>query len=323
MRRLLFDANDSAACNFSDTKAARIGDLLEQNLSARRLPAEIFGGFQNILLNDVVAQNDAQPVAVRKVFGQREGVRNAAFAFLIGVAEVLQAELLAVREQPQKVARVFASGDDQDIANPGVDKRLDRVINHRLIVNRKQVLVGDLRQRIEAAARAARQDYAFHRLPYAPIYKLLHDTISSPADKPFIASRKHRRENTGKRGRNMSHYRWEEIKREELSPLLSRRVIHSERMTVANFEMKKGAQVPLHSHDNEQISTVWKGRVRFNIGGEDQIVEAGKAVAEALAAEGVRLALCSRNENTLAAVAEQIRQRWGVPVFDRALDVTD
>jgi 3-oxoacyl-[acyl-carrier protein] reductase len=49
----------------------------------------------------------------------------------------------------------------------------------------------------------------------------------------------------------------------------------------------------------------------------------GKAVAEALAAEGVRLALCSRNENTLAAVAEQIRQRWGVPVFDRALDVTD
>ncbi len=76
----------------------------------------------------------------------------------------------------------------------------------------------------------------------------------------------------------MSHYRWEEIKREELSPLLSRRVIHSERMTVANFEMKKGAQVPLHSHDNEQISTVWKGRVRFNIGGEDQIVEAGEAV---------------------------------------------
>ncbi len=49
----------------------------------------------------------------------------------------------------------------------------------------------------------------------------------------------------------------------------------------------------------------------------------GKAVAEALAAEGVRLALCSRNENTLGAAAEHIRQRWGVPVFYRALDVTD
>jgi len=77
----------------------------------------------------------------------------------------------------------------------------------------------------------------------------------------------------------MTHYRWDEMEREEMNPLLSRKVIHSDRMTVANFDMRKGAQVPLHSHDNEQISTVWKGRVCFHIGGKDQIVEAGEAVA--------------------------------------------
>ena len=49
----------------------------------------------------------------------------------------------------------------------------------------------------------------------------------------------------------------------------------------------------------------------------------GKAVAEALASEGVKLALCSRNEKVLGATADSIRQRWRVPVFDRALDVTD
>ncbi len=49
----------------------------------------------------------------------------------------------------------------------------------------------------------------------------------------------------------------------------------------------------------------------------------GKAVAEALAAEGASLALCSRNEKTLSATAEAIRKRWGVVVFDCALDVTD
>ncbi|MBI3664963.1 MAG: SDR family oxidoreductase [Acidobacteria bacterium] len=49
----------------------------------------------------------------------------------------------------------------------------------------------------------------------------------------------------------------------------------------------------------------------------------GRAVAEALAAEGASLALCARNENTLAATADQIQQRWGVPVFHRATDLTD
>jgi 3-oxoacyl-[acyl-carrier protein] reductase len=48
----------------------------------------------------------------------------------------------------------------------------------------------------------------------------------------------------------------------------------------------------------------------------------GKAVAEALAAEGVALALCSRDGQSLGATAEGIRQRWGVPVLDRAVDVT-
>ena len=39
------------------------------------------------------------------MFDQRKRVGNAAFAFLIGVVQMLQAEFLAVAEQPQKVAR--------------------------------------------------------------------------------------------------------------------------------------------------------------------------------------------------------------------------
>ena len=49
----------------------------------------------------------------------------------------------------------------------------------------------------------------------------------------------------------------------------------------------------------------------------------GKAVAEDLAAEGARLALCARNESTLRATADSIRERFQVPVLDRALDVRD
>ncbi|HVA63049.1 MAG TPA: SDR family oxidoreductase [Terriglobales bacterium] len=49
----------------------------------------------------------------------------------------------------------------------------------------------------------------------------------------------------------------------------------------------------------------------------------GKAVAEGLAAEGAHLALCSRNPERIEAVAAAIRQRHGVRVWARALDVTD
>lgn len=48
----------------------------------------------------------------------------------------------------------------------------------------------------------------------------------------------------------------------------------------------------------------------------------GKAVAQGLAREGARLALCSRNEATLIATGEEIRRETGAALLVRALDVT-
>ncbi len=48
----------------------------------------------------------------------------------------------------------------------------------------------------------------------------------------------------------------------------------------------------------------------------------GKAVAAALAAEGVRLAMCSRNAAAVEAAASEIAEKHGVEVFHRAVDVT-
>ncbi len=48
----------------------------------------------------------------------------------------------------------------------------------------------------------------------------------------------------------------------------------------------------------------------------------GRAAAEALAAEGAKLALCARNEKNLRAAADAIRQKHQVEVFERAFDVT-
>ncbi len=76
----------------------------------------------------------------------------------------------------------------------------------------------------------------------------------------------------------MKHYCWEEVAREQMNPLFARRVIHTDRMTLAQVFLKKGCKVPLHHHENEQITTISEGRLRFEIGGEEKIVGAGELV---------------------------------------------
>jgi 3-oxoacyl-[acyl-carrier protein] reductase len=49
----------------------------------------------------------------------------------------------------------------------------------------------------------------------------------------------------------------------------------------------------------------------------------GLATAQAFAAEGCRIAMCARNQQTLAAAAEKIRKQYNTAVFAEALDVTD
>ena len=49
----------------------------------------------------------------------------------------------------------------------------------------------------------------------------------------------------------------------------------------------------------------------------------GRAIAQALAAEGCRLAICSRSEEAIAATAADIRGEHGVEVFHASVDVSD
>jgi NAD(P)-dependent dehydrogenase (short-subunit alcohol dehydrogenase family) len=62
-----------------------------------------------------------------------------------------------------------------------------------------------------------------------------------------------------------------------------------------------------------------KDKVAVITGGS---VGIGLAVAEALAQEGVHLALCARNEERVQAKAREIAQRWGVKVIGVRADVS-
>lgn len=59
---------------------------------------------------------------------------------------------------------------------------------------------------------------------------------------------------------------WDDVPREELSPLIARQLITSERMMLAHVHLKKGAIVPAHDHHNEQFTYILSGALRFWIG---------------------------------------------------------
>jgi quercetin dioxygenase-like cupin family protein len=79
--------------------------------------------------------------------------------------------------------------------------------------------------------------------------------------------------------RSVTWYSWDQMPREAVSPMLDRRMIVGDRMMIAHIYLKKGAIVPKHSHENEQITYILEGALRFHIG-EDQkqevIVRAGE-----------------------------------------------
>jgi quercetin dioxygenase-like cupin family protein len=68
-------------------------------------------------------------------------------------------------------------------------------------------------------------------------------------------------------------HRWESMPTEQLNEHIGRRMITGDRMMVAHIYLKKGAVVPRHHHENEQITYVLDGALRFRLGenGDQQV----------------------------------------------------
>jgi quercetin dioxygenase-like cupin family protein len=77
------------------------------------------------------------------------------------------------------------------------------------------------------------------------------------------------------------HSRWEELPAEKLKDGLTRRLITGDRMMIAHVYLKKGTDVPRHSHENEQISYILEGALQFHLGANGErevIVRAGEVL---------------------------------------------
>ena len=74
----------------------------------------------------------------------------------------------------------------------------------------------------------------------------------------------------------MSFHRWEDIPEERLTDLLSRKLVVGKNEMVALMTLRKGAFVPAHKHESEQISFVLKGALEFWVEGREIVVRRGE-----------------------------------------------
>jgi len=72
--------------------------------------------------------------------------------------------------------------------------------------------------------------------------------------------------------RNVTFYRWDDMPKETVSETLDRRLITGDRIMISHVYLKKGSIVPRHSHENEQITYILEGGLRFWIGPEESQV---------------------------------------------------
>jgi quercetin dioxygenase-like cupin family protein len=76
----------------------------------------------------------------------------------------------------------------------------------------------------------------------------------------------------------MEHYVWDKMEKEVLSPAIARKIISGDKAMVAQVFLEKGAVVPEHHHESEQITYILEGALKFELEGREIVVNAGEVL---------------------------------------------
>jgi len=77
----------------------------------------------------------------------------------------------------------------------------------------------------------------------------------------------------------MEYQTWESVPLERMSDMISRKVISGDKAMVAQVFLKKGAVVPEHHHESEQITYILEGALKFEIEGKEIVVHKGEVLS--------------------------------------------
>jgi quercetin dioxygenase-like cupin family protein len=73
-------------------------------------------------------------------------------------------------------------------------------------------------------------------------------------------------------------HRWDEIALEKITEMISQKIVAGEREMLAQIYLKRGALVPIHSHESEQMTYILQGALKVVAGGEEITVREGEVL---------------------------------------------
>ena len=76
----------------------------------------------------------------------------------------------------------------------------------------------------------------------------------------------------------MQLFSWKNMPVEELSKTIGRQMISGERAMMARVYLKKGAVVPEHKHESEQLTFVLEGALELQLEGKKVVVHSGEVL---------------------------------------------
>ena len=168
MLGLFFHAQHLAVLvKFHDAETLGVLHIVAEH-SAAALGLCIGGGSledlgEAVAVEDVVAQDHGAAVVADELFAQNKGLCQTIGRGLDLILQ-MDAILAAIAQQRLKAGRIGRGRDDQDILNARQHKGGQRIVDHRLVVDRQQLFAGDHGQRIKPGAGTAGQNNAFHNL---------------------------------------------------------------------------------------------------------------------------------------------------------------
>jgi quercetin dioxygenase-like cupin family protein len=73
-------------------------------------------------------------------------------------------------------------------------------------------------------------------------------------------------------------HRWDEIALEKITETISQKIVAGERQMLAQIYLKRGALVPMHSHESEQMTYILQGALKVVVDGEEITVREGEVL---------------------------------------------
>ena len=105
-------------------------------------------------------------------------------------------------------------------------------------------------------------------------------------------------------------HRWDEIALEKVTEMISRKLVTGEREMVGQVYLKKGALVPNHSHESEQMTYVLQGALKLLVAGEEVTLREGEVLH---IRPNVPHQVEALDDTFVLGVFSPVRQDWDSP----------